>query len=151
MIKAWENGAPRWRVGRDGKRYDANPRNVGKPRAGVAKKAKPLLKKKPASKKPAAKRQSAALQEGGWEYYGVGGWKAFSGAAMAWLSNELDSSSAEVTREDRDSKKKASERRIRLVAPSPDRPPFDTDADTRAWRSSYYIIKAPLLKRLKEM
>ena len=64
IVKAWENGAPRLRVGADGKVYDANPLRAGMPRAGIAKKAKPaskkkkpaLKKKKPALKKPAAKR-----------------------------------------------------------------------------------------------
>ena len=29
IVKAWENGAPRLRVGRDGVKYDANPRSAG--------------------------------------------------------------------------------------------------------------------------
>jgi len=137
------------RVGRDGVLYDANPLNAGMPQPGVAKKAKPALKKKPAAKTRKGSTQGA---ESNWEYYGDGGWHDFSPTAMTWLSNELDSNSAEVTREGRDSKKKASERRIRLVAPGPNKP-CDTDAEQRAWaaRLGFYIIKASLLKRLKEM
>ena len=54
IVKAWEAGAPRLRVGRDGVVYDANPMSA-------ANKAKSALNKKPAKrKKPAAKRQKAS-------------------------------------------------------------------------------------------
>ena len=56
IVKAWENGAPRLRVGADGKVYDANPRNANKAKPALKKKKPALKKKKPAVKKPAAKR-----------------------------------------------------------------------------------------------
>ena len=89
---------------------------------------------------------------GTWEYYGDGTWNVFSHAASAWLEAALSTNSGEVVWEGSESKKKSYERRIRLVPPGDDKP-CDTDAEQLAWvdRLGFYLIKASLMKRVKEM
>ena len=111
----------------------------------------------PARKKdaPPTKKQKGSQQEnakGTSQFYGDGTWNTFSVAAIAWFETALASNSAEETLEDRDSKKKTAERRIRLVVPGDDKP-CDIDAEQLAWVAclSFYVINAPFVERLKNL
>jgi hypothetical protein len=79
-----------------------------------------------------------------WEHYCDGGWNTFSPAASVWLMSAMGDGNADLEEEPRGHfKKKASQRRIRC----------STDDDSLSWSAQlrFFLIKAPLLKKLKAM
>ena len=109
--------------------------------AAAAKRKPPAPAAAPPAKKP-KRGAGAEAGEGEWSHYGNGGWNEFSGPATAWLEGAVASNSAEVVEERRDGPKKASSDRRIIRDPA--------GAEDTA-RRRFYIVKAPLLKRLKEM